>query len=35
MSVAVVDGDEDGWPDVFVTNDRMFAFYFRNVAGKR
>jgi hypothetical protein len=34
MGAAVVDGDGDGWPDVFVTNDRMFAFYFRNVDGK-
>jgi hypothetical protein len=30
MSVAVGDADGDGWPDVFVTNDNMPNFLFRN-----
>jgi hypothetical protein len=31
MSVAFADYDNDGWPDVFVTNDNMPNFLFRNL----
>lgn len=30
MSAAVLDADGDGWPDVFVTNDSMANYLFRN-----
>lgn len=30
MSVAAADLDEDGWPDIVVTNDTLPNFYFRN-----
>ena len=30
LGVAVSDVDEDGWPDVFVANDSMPNFLFRN-----
>ncbi len=30
MSVAAADLDEDGWPDLMVTNDAVPNFYFRN-----
>ena len=30
MSAAVLDADEDGWPDIFVTNDTLPNFLFRN-----
>jgi hypothetical protein len=30
MSVAVADFDSDGLADIFVTNDRSFAFFFHN-----
>lgn len=35
MSVAVADFDEDGRPDLFVTNDAVPNFLFRNVDGTR
>jgi enediyne biosynthesis protein E4 len=34
MSVAVADADGDGYVDVFVSNDRLRNFLFRNVAGR-
>ncbi len=33
MSVSVADYDLDGWPDLFVTNDKAFNFLFHNKAG--
>ena len=30
MSAAVLDADGDGWPDIFVTNDSVPNFLFRN-----
>lgn len=35
MSLAFLDFDDDGWTDVFVTNDTEPSFLFRNVEGKR
>jgi hypothetical protein len=35
MSVAFADYDQDGWPDVFVTNDNMPNFLFRNLGNGR
>ena len=35
MSAAIADYDEDGRPDIFVTNDSERNFLFRNVEGKR
>jgi hypothetical protein len=35
MSLAFLDYDDDGWTDVFVTNDTEPSFLFRNVEGKR
>ena len=32
MSVSFADYDQDGWPDVFVTNDNMPNFLFHNLA---
>lgn len=34
MSVAVADYDDDGFVDVFVANDKMRNFLFKNVAGR-
>ena len=31
MSLAIADYDQDGWPDVFVTNDNMPNFLFHNL----
>jgi hypothetical protein len=35
MGVVAVDLDRDGWQDLFVTNDGMFNFLWRSLAGKR
>ena len=35
LGVLVVDDDEDGWPDVFVANDSLPNFLFRNSGGLR
>lgn len=35
MSAATVDFDGDGLTDIFVTNDRSFAFFFRNLGSGR
>jgi hypothetical protein len=35
MGVAMADYDGDSYPDLFVANDTVFNFLFRNVAGKR
>jgi enediyne biosynthesis protein E4 len=35
MSVAVADADGDGFVDVFVANDEMRHFFFRNESGRR
>lgn len=35
MSLAVADFNNDGFTDVFVTNDRLFNFLFLNQSGKR
>jgi len=34
MSVGFLDGDQDGWTDIFVSNDTEPSFLFRNVEGK-
>jgi len=35
MSIGLADYDDDGWTDVFVTNDTVPNFLFRNMAGRR
>jgi enediyne biosynthesis protein E4 len=35
MGVAVADYELDGWMDVFVTNDRMFNWFFINMGGAK
>jgi hypothetical protein len=35
MGIGLADFDDDGWPDVFVSNDNWPAFLFHNLKGKR
>jgi len=35
LGVAVEDVDSDGWPDIYVANDGVPCFLFRNLQGKR
>ncbi len=35
MGVAVADFDGDGWPDIFVANDKVANFLFHNLGGKK
>jgi hypothetical protein len=35
MSAAILDADDDGWPDVYVTNDSVPSFLFRNTGKGR
>ncbi len=35
MGTGIADFDDDGWPDVFLSNDNMPAFLFHNRMGKR
>ena len=35
MGLGIADFDDDGWPDVFVSNDNVRAFLFHNLKGRR
>ena len=35
MSVAIADYDNDGLPDIFVTNDKLFNFLYHNKGHNR
>jgi hypothetical protein len=35
LGIVIADSDHDGWPDVFVANDTMPNFLFRNTGGLR
>jgi enediyne biosynthesis protein E4 len=35
MGIGVADFDDDGWPDLYVANDTLPGFHFRNLGGKR
>jgi enediyne biosynthesis protein E4 len=35
MGVGVADYDDDGWPDLFVTNDKLFNFLFHNKGNRK
>ncbi len=35
MGIGLADFDEDGWPDLFVSNDNWPAFLFHNLKGER
>ena len=35
MGLGVADFDDDGWPDVFVSNDNVRSFLFHNLKGER
>lgn len=35
MGAAVADYDGDGWPDIFITNDKLYNFLFHNLGGKK
>ena len=35
MGIGLADFDDDGWPDLFVSNDNWPAFLFHNIEGRR